>query len=255
MTTIERTLVQPIIERWLGHGNPNGRYWFIGIEESFGRWGWQENLEEYLRTLADFGLAGDIRGAFDNDAYSLSDWKGPSTWRYQAAFLKQIEDDFEDILNEESPGQAAFNFAFRENRVGSLATTDSRALTAELLPLPIKTDEPEWSYKDIWNSRDEYLNEVLPIRINLIWESLLEYSTVEYVIVYGKNNETSLGLRILSGSRDGPETTIPTSLGDSQVYSLEFVDDRTVTLIHTPFFGQGLSYDDVGEIAEEVSSL
>lgn len=256
MTIMDRDLVQPVIDSWLGHGNPNSKYWFIGIEESFGRWPWQDDLAKYLRDIADFGLAGDIRDAWkDGSGYSLSEWKGPSTWKYQAAFLKQIEDDYTDILSENEPGQAAYDFAFDENKEGAIARSDANALTAELLPLPIPTDGPDWPYTNVWSTRDEYLKEVLPARVNLIWEMLLDYSQVQYVIVYGKTNMASLGLRILSGHSDGPVETIHTSQSDCQVYSLEFVDGRSVTLAHSPFFGQGFSYEDVGKIAEKVASL
>lgn len=254
--TISSNVLQDYMSTWLGYGNPNGKYWFIGLEETFGRWDGQndrQDLEEYVLARRDFDRTTDLRVAIEDvHGYTLADWSGPSTWKYQAAFLMHLDEQYPVISAMSDVGREAYEFVFEE---ANLARTDSGSLTAELLPLPRPVDDIKPLHEDRWTSHAAYRRAVLPTRINLLWETLCDNERVEYVVVYGKNNEASLGLRALATNSGTLQRELQTGPSVTKVYSLEVGLDRTVTLLHTPFFGVGqLSYDGVSEIADIVVS-
>ena len=93
---------------------------------------------------------------------------------------------------------------------------------------------------------------MLPGRVQLLTEVLEENSSVEWIISYGVtvSNPCAKELRFrypneLVESWSGEDYGIPYTL-----YKLTLNEDRTVNLLHTPFFGMGqTSYGEVAKAA------
>jgi hypothetical protein len=132
-----------------GYGNPDGKYWFIGLEE--GIEGESDPTPEIERRrnsgeLVDLARARE-KGGLDGDP----NWKSPT--------------------------------GYKEQHLGRL---DGDTFLTELYPLPTKNHKVEtWPYVTPYTGRLEYEKAVLPSRTDLI-NSLWSCGPPEFVFCYGK---------------------------------------------------------------------
>lgn len=250
-TELPEDLVRNCLYNWLGYGNPNAKYWFIGIEESLYRWEGFDNVddvEDFLEISREFDATEDFREAWeDKHGFQLEKWSGISTWLYQAVFLLALQD--ESFIDSSDMGKQARKFVFEEKKLGR---AEGNSLTGEIFPLPKGRGEIE-PYSHIWSSESEYQQEVLPGRVKLLTETLEENPGVEWIISYGVTDSNpcvkELRYRYPSekvGSISDSDHGIPFTL-----YHLQLNEDRTVNLLHTPFFGMGqTSYKEVARAAQ-----
>ena len=90
-----KDLVDSCLFNWLGYGQVNSPIWFIGMEEG-GAEVWRnktKTLKQSLEIRSRFRLQMDFQYVWE-DLYnvSLDSFKGPTVWRFMAAFLLELED-------------------------------------------------------------------------------------------------------------------------------------------------------------------
>jgi hypothetical protein len=223
------TNVRDCLNNWLGYGNPNGKIWFIGTEEG-GAEIWRtgsKSIEESLSIRRDFGISMDFKHVWE-DLYNvpLNNFKGPSVWRYVAAFLllsegKKIE---KDTIN---------SYIFEEKRLGS---ENSQHFMCEFLPLPKPKKFEIKPYSSIWATNEKYRDEVMPKRIELINNTLMENESVRLIIVYELYKE------MVSKLNTNPvDEWVYCKESQKEKYELRkiLLGSRNVYLLSTPFFGNG----------------
>lgn len=244
MSNVSKSLVQDCLYNWLGYGNPNGKYWFFGFEESEYPRSWFENaetLEDELRLRSEFDLVTDFQHTWE-DVFGkpLDSFSRSFTWNYQAAFLLGAED--EPVSSHKTK-----KFVFQDAKLGR---SNGNNLSAELLPLPKSDVNGTGPYSHIWSSSQEYMRDVIPGRIDLITSTLEANQNVEWVVVYGQNNRTA---QLLRSEYENKEKESWQGLEHSRPftrYNLFTGGNRTINLIHAPFFGQGrTSYENVADAA------
>lgn len=250
MSGLPENLVRDCLYNWLGYGNPNAKYWFIGIEESLYRWEGFDNVadvEDFLQVRQEFDITEDFREAWiEKHGFDLGRWSGTSTWLYQAVFLLALQD--ESFIHASDKGRQARTFVFEEMQLGR---TQGDSLTGEIFPLPKSRGEIA-PYDHIWSSESDYQQEVLPGRIQLLTDVLEESPGVDWIISYGVTDSNPCGKELRFryanekvGSWSDSDRSMPYTL-----YRLKLNEDRTVNLLHTPFFGMGqTSYAEVAKAA------
>jgi len=96
MSKLPESLVRNCLYNWLGYGSLDSPIWFIGIEESLYRWDGFDNVddvEDFLEQRQEFGLTEDFRDVWEEEhGFTLANFSGTSTWRYQAVFMMTLGD-------------------------------------------------------------------------------------------------------------------------------------------------------------------
>jgi hypothetical protein len=255
MSGLPEDLVRDCLYNWLGYGNPNAKYWFIGIEESLYRWEGFDNVADvgdFLEIRREFDVTEDFKEAWEHKhGFNLDQWSGISTWLFQAVFLMAVKD--ESLVHSSDIGDQAREYVFEEKQLGR---EGGDSLTGEIFPLPKGRAEIE-PYDHIWSSESEYQQEVLPGRVQLLTEVLEENPGVEWIISYGitDSNPCAKELRYQYPNErieawSGSDHSIPYTL-----YQLTVNEHRKVNLLHTPFFGMGqTSYEEVAKAAQHFTS-
>lgn len=126
-------LVRDCLYNWLGYGNPNATYWFIGIEESLYRWEGFENVadvRDFLQIRREFDVTEDFKYVWEEKhGFNLDAWSGISTWLFQAIFLMAAKDEF--LVGASDLGARAREFLFEEKKLGR---EGGKSLTGEMFP-------------------------------------------------------------------------------------------------------------------------
>ncbi|MBV0924761.1 hypothetical protein KTS45_11180 [Halomicroarcula limicola] len=251
MSELPEPLVRDCLYNWLGYGSLDSPYWFIGIEESLYRWEGFNNVddvEDFLRLRREFGLTEDFKQVWEEKhGFALEKFSGPSTWRFQAVFMMTLEDP--SLLEESSAtlGRRAKEYVFENKRLGRRG---GDSLTGEFFPLPKSLDTIE-PYDHIWKSEAAYHREVIPGREHLLTDAIEESNGVRCIVSYGNTNTNPTPEVLLNHyPSEKVETLVSTERSTSyELYKLT-VDDDSVHLIHTPFFGMGqASYAEVARAA------
>jgi len=238
-------LVRPCLYNWLGYGNLNGRVWFIGTEEGGAEIFRQKtrNLEQSLLIRKEFNLSMDFKKVWE-EYYDipLSSFKGPTVWRYMAAFILGLDNiDFtpEDISR----------YIFIEKKLGS---KNCNHFMCELLPLPKKAKHDIYPYENIWVNIKDYHNEVIPNRFELIKQTINANGNIKLIICY----EKLLTELIL----DYFKNKIPQidffkyNSEEYRFYELNLDKSRIVYFLSTPFFGNGrISYNGIKYIVDKIN--
>lgn len=240
-----RDLVNPCLYNGLGYGNPNGKYWFMGTEEG-GAEIWRNktlSLEESLRLRATFALAMDFKTVWE-DLYHIpmSSFKGPTVWRYVAAYLLAFQQvhpgDHKDTVRE-----------IMQNQLGALS---GEHFLCELLPLPKRSAGKIEPFESVWPSLKAYHAEVEQKRFEMITQTLLSNPEVQVLISYDRK----LTQRFLAHFDAQILSQKDWCIEQNQRYQLtqlQLEKQRTLYFLSTPFFGNGqISYEGVWQSAQRL---
>ena len=253
---VDRNAVERCFANFLGYGNPNGRYWFIGTEEG-GAEIWRKgvaklSLKESLDLRAGFSVAMDFRKVWE-DTYGikLDKFQGPSVWRYIAAFLLFSEGITVPSGSKQDIKNAVDEFVFKKKHLGS---PRGDHFLCELFPLPKKAKNSIEPYSKIWpGGIKAYHSELLPKRIELIRRTILTNGRVKFLITYDRTvwEEMQRG----ADFRFVPERGIHLKSERLCKLSRIVVDGRELLFVRTPFFGNGrISYFDLAEVSRQLKA-
>ena len=254
MTTVSRTTIENCLYNWLGYGNPNGKFWFVGIEESLNHKKCSniDGIQEYFQIRSDFDLAMDLEETHHELlGRPLSTFNRDTTWHKSARFLLAWEGHDPDLdqIGKYVAGPQA-----------KLGRDGSHNFSLETFPLIKPSSASLGRYGEIWNSVEEYHEEVLPDRMDLIVNTLEANPNVEWIYVYGlsKSNPQS------NPCADKLLERFPNSCIDSwssgtnaqnpRVYELEITDDRIVRLIHGPFPKRSMTNKATKTLAQDLQA-
>lgn len=248
----DRQLVEACLYNFLGYGNINGRYWFIGTEEG-GAEIWRlgiktKTLEESLSLRESFKQSMDLRHVYE-DLYGipLKDIRGPTVWRYIAAFLLYAE----GCSSDEEIRTEIHRFVFKDKRLGS---PNGNHFLGELYPLPKESKNSIKRYKNCWRTVQEYHAEVKDRRLDLFTTALKNSPNVRFIVSYEET--ASQLLRKHFAVADEIRKEVPLNVNKGRYFhrsKITMPDRQPLELIETPFFGQGrLSYRDIREIVRHV---
>jgi len=165
---------------FLGYGNPNGAYWFIGMEEGGGNsyediedrlTAWTRNNKNTYEDLYSFHQNINITNLFSHPP------------KIQATWSKLIR-----IILSNKAIKNITSSEIGTYQVDRLGRNKDETLLLELLPLPSPSTS-HWIYGDYsdlpyLNSRKLYRNFMLPIRIGLIKTQVKKYLP-KVIVFYG----------------------------------------------------------------------
>ena len=173
---------------FIGYGSLSAPLWFLGIEESLGKRYKAEHwsYEWELRLRSSWSPVMDMRTAHEmlRDPY----WESVNlsyVWVAMAQLARGILHQASDWGDLDRANQYVVN---------DLGRSAGETLLGDALPLP-KRFRKHWPYHDLFPSREEYEQVVLPYRIKF-WRRLIERHHPRVVICYGGvwyKNENSLG--------------------------------------------------------------
>jgi hypothetical protein len=239
-------IVRSCLYNWLGYGNPNGRVWFIGMEEG-GAEIWRHHtktLEDSLRIRSAFYLAMDFRKVWEELYHipleSFVNRRGGLTvWHFMAAFLLSLDGVRPTTENIR-------DFVFASKQLGGL---DSDHFLCEFLPLPRQSHDSIQDYEPLWSSVGEYHREVTPHRFRLIEQTIASQSSSPLVVSYDKSFTSRLLSQYQSKLMDQWMDA------RSKQYSFYSVStpSKVIPVLSTPFFGQGqCNYNGLYEAAQRL---
>ena len=239
---INESLVRDSLYNWLGYGNLNGKYWFIGREESttLSECEKLETRSDLLEARRSFGVAVDFRNAWE-DAFGrpLSPFTNNPTWRYQVAFLFAFN-------NTPITTSAITRHLYEDAEFGR---SFSNHFSGEFFPLPKKSKETIKPYDHIWSSPEEYKYEVIPGRTDLLLETLQKNPDVDWLITYSSDCATALRE---ARPTDAVDTWDAANKGTYTLYDL-YIEDRVIGLLETPFLGYGhVGYEGIDALVDEI---
>jgi len=242
----DELIVREGLYNWLGFGNPNGKYWFIGREESIAlsQCSAVDSWMEYFETRNEFPAATDFRSTWE-DAFGrpLSTFSSTTTWHYQAAFLLAFRG-----MNISS--SKVKELIFEDPQFGRMF---SNHFTGEFFPCPKSSKDTIEPYGHIWDSPEAYQSEVGPGRIERFCELLERNPDVDWIISYSPTLVSTL-------CEEYPTTAIDVwedlAMDPFVLYQLAVGPERTVNLLETPFLGYGrVGYDAIEQVVKELRSV
>lgn len=236
-------LVKGCMENWLGYGNGESETWFIGTEESGAEiWRHQtKSLNESLKLRQKFDVFMDFYKVWE-ELYDLdlSLFRGAAVWRFIAATLLAVE-------GKPVSAESVRSFIFDEKKLGRLAGNHAML---ELFSLPKPTKSSIAPYEHIWNSNTEYVKEVLPSRLALLKDAIKENDHLKLLISYERSLKDLLKQEF--GEAFQLIHTYSYQHQTFEFYKLQLTENRSVTYLSTPFFGQGqISYEGIERVIEE----
>jgi hypothetical protein len=183
----------------------------------------------------------------DKYGIPLEEFKGPTVWRYIAAFLLYIEDEIHIESSREEIRNKVQEYLFVRKRLG---TFEGNHFLCELFPLPKKSRNNMDPYSSIWQNIKLYHEDVLPGRLDLIFKTIELNKGVRNLITY----EQVVWDRLSTHFPIGFQKTFRLKSGRSwELSTLLIENERRLCLVRTPFFGQGrISFSDLGEIAKDI---
>lgn len=252
---LPKDLIVENLYNWLGYGNLNGRYWFIGREEydSIKKCAYLDGLPDYYDVRRNFDYAEDFVRTWE-EAYGRSVSAGTSsatTRHYQAAFLLAFEGESPRGTNPQTGRSKTASFVFSERRFGR---QNGNHFSGEVFPLRYHPDKPSTfdPYRHAWSSPAGYESEVLPRRLDLYVEQLHSNPNVEVVISYAETDEfvgpitSRLESEFVGRHPANKRNTF-------DLYRCYLDGDRRVTLVDSPFFGQGhVGYAEIQALADAI---
>lgn len=136
-----------------------------------------QTLEESLFHRSRYNLSMDFKRVWEEIYHiPLESFKGPSVWRYMAAFLLSFKGKPINPANIN-------RFVFLDKKLGGIK---SDHFMCELLPLPKRSKESISDYDFIWSSAAKYRNEVMPKRLDLILDTMSHNEGIKVIISYEK---------------------------------------------------------------------
>ena len=168
----DRGLSRTELERALkfeGYGNKDADYWFLGMEEGGG------SIEQLRRRVRSFDPVEYLHTSLEKIGLDTKYLHVP-TWRVMSKLIMAMQ----GTLGWQETSSA------REYQAHKLGRKDGDTFLAELMPLPCPSIG-EWPYESIYPSKNEYYEEVRPVRIKWLHSELLGVHPC-FVICYGKGN-------------------------------------------------------------------
>jgi hypothetical protein len=169
--------------KFIGYGNPAGRFWFIGMEEQ-GKgaplelaWRLPFNRIEDLIAAHERGNQGFRQRAIGRDAKLFVPTKLIPTWSIMSKLVLRLSGtaDWEDLDG------------VRRYQATALGRRDGDSFRTEVLPLPApNTGAGDWPCT-AWFSRAAYCDQVLPARRAML-RDLFDQHRPAVVACYGKAN-------------------------------------------------------------------
>lgn len=205
------------MSNFLGYGNLNAPYWFLGMEEGTGGATTAE-IEKNMKIHATFSPVIDVYEAhllYDYDMTIQN--KFTPVWLQMAYIVRAMKGnaDWEDI------NQAKEYVRFK------LGRKDNETFLTELMPLP-SPSLAHWPYESVYPTRRQYEAEVLPQRQQLLRALIAEHKP-RYLFAYGaRNREHYKGI---------VEEMHWTSLNTANLIEVGQTTHTTVVIM--PFFGNG----------------
>ena len=248
MANVSRTTIENCLYNWLGYGNPNGKFWFVGIEESLNLKKCSEihTEKEYFQIRSEFDLAMDLEETHHELlGRPLSTFNRDTAWHKSARFLLAWEGH--------DPNLSQIG-RYVDGPQARLGRDGSHNFALETFPLIKASSSSIGRYGDIWDSVEEYHEEVLPGRMDLIANTLEANPNVEWIYVYGLSNPCADELlsrfpnSFIDSWPSGMKTRNP------RVYELEIDSERVVHLIHGPFFKRGMTNRAIKTLAQDLQS-
>lgn len=248
---INKDLVYKCLYNFLGYGNPNSKYWFLGKEEGaiwkhikFDELDEQGNIEKVLKQRASFQIAMDFIDVWENKySVKLETFKGASTWRFIASFILAFEDKPNDNI-------ASQNFIFQQKKLGK---KNANHFLLEFLPLPKNSGGRIDPYSQIWKHPKDYNKEVALKRFEQIKKTLEENLAVEYIISYDKFATDYFKKYFHFKEIKKFELGKSTRKQKYLLYKFEMSNKRKIHFLSTPFFGNGwISYNCINEIVSKI---
>lgn len=234
--------VRDSLYNWLGFGNPNGKYWFIGREESItlSKCGNVDSWEEYFQKRAEFDLTTDLRETWEETFGRQLTTFGTTTWHYQIAFLL-----------------AFHGRTISSARIKNILANDpqfarpfSNHFSGEFFPCPKSSKDTIAPYGHIWDSVQDYHEDIADNRLEMFSNALQRNRDVDWIITYSPGFATHLRAEHAIEERHRWEDLAmdPIVLSEIQLES-----NRTVNLVETPFLGYGrIGYDAIETVVEEL---
>lgn len=176
---LDNLLLETFINTFYGYGNPQGDYWFIGMEESAE--GSEEDINNRLNTwlnrgqheledVAEYHRAMGADALFSEGATSQKTWEG-LIYILLAATLQDLNK--EDVLNYQ---------------INELGRRDKNTCLLELFPLPSPSIQ-DWLYNQYsllpyLSTRQSYTNYCAEFRSNHLKNSINKFCP-KVVVFYG----------------------------------------------------------------------
>lgn len=254
---LPKQLVEENLYNWLGYGNLDGRYWFIGREEydSIKKCEYLDDLRDYYEVRRSFDYAEDFVDVWE-DSYGRSVSAGTTsatTRHYQAAFLLAFDGVSPSGTNPTTGMSKTASFVFGERRFGR---PDGNHFSGEVLPLRYHPDKPSTfdPYRHVWKTPAAYEAEVLPKRIDLYVDQLRAHPDVEVVISYTEYEEF-VGPLVTRFDAEFVGRRPANKRNHFEVYRCQVAPDHSVMLVDAPFFGQGhVGYDQIQALANDLGA-
>lgn len=242
MNRPSESIVRDSLYNWLGFGNLNGKYWFIGREESISlsRCEKVNCWEDYFEVRADFDLSTDYRETWEDIFGRPLSTFGTTTWHYQIAFLlafhgqKITSHRVKKILGEDP----------------QFCRTFSNHFSGEFFPCPKSSKNTIEPYSHIWKSVEDYQEEVLEGRLQVFTDALERNRDVDWIITYSP--KFGAGLR-----EKYPMTELKRwsdlAMDPIVLSEIDIESDRVAHLLETPFLGYGrIGYDAIEQVISEL---
>lgn len=176
---LTQNLIDNRINNFLGYGNLKGDIWFIGMEEGSSN-KFEELYERFNKTynkeiidLRDLDIA-EHQKWFEKDLPPIQ-----KTWNILIQILLKLENNTSNSLIERKK--------YQKYNLGSI---NQNHCLIELSSLP-STSTKDWVYNnyseiEYLSSREQYLKQIIPIRIKLISKKIIE-NQPKLVIFYSKS--------------------------------------------------------------------
>lgn len=177
--TLNNTLLEQFMSRFLGYGNFNARVWFIGMEEGGGN-----NFDQVFKRLNTWRSRGlreleDVRDyhlAIGIDRFFKEPVKLQRTWAHLIRVYLSAKD------------QSTEPHDLKQYQKDHFGCENGDTALLELMPLPSPGTNRwfynAWSNLPYLKNRETYLAELLPKRIVLLREKIQEHKP-PMVIFYG----------------------------------------------------------------------
>lgn len=235
------TIVRSCLYNWLGYGNLNAQTWFIGTEEGgeeFSKTG-RLTIRQSLAKRAKFDLAMDFKAVW-KDSYEYLDQhefenllkNHGNVWRYITAFYLYQSKGISYFRERDIKKEVECFFG---EKFGDLK---GEFFFCEFLPLPFPSSrkgkllEP---YQEIWKSKLDYENEVMPARFAQIMQEITERNNIKYIVCFDKRFIQFL-LALKHNTKPMYWQANNNTKGKYCLFSLKLKPNRSIRVIGTPFF-------------------
>jgi hypothetical protein len=160
------------------------------------------------------------------------------------AFLLKFEGKNSDVADIR-------NFIFHEKKLGRI---DSSHFLAELMPLPKQSMHSIQDYKSIWNSINDYYEDVSLERFSLIKSTILQNNNVRLIVSYDRTMTQKM-LEFFATKINEIESW-QFRQEQYKLYKIEISKVKSIFLLTTPFFGNGrISYEGIKDSAVRMKNF